>query len=237
MENISGILMDYLGTVDTNGEHWFEVMCNMYEKSNIKVDKEELRKAYIFAEQELEAADIIKPTNTFKDVMQLKINFQITYMVQHNMIEMLTPKRVDTLVDNCYTFARHMTQMQAPILERLSQHYPLILVSNFYGNIHSVLKDFGISKYFRGVIESAVEGVRKPDPALYRLGIERLHAPAKKVVVIGDSYVKDIAPAKKLGCQTIWLQGNGWDDVPDSHLTADHIIKSLDEVIELLGLC
>ena len=47
-----------------------------------------------------------------------------------------------------------------------------MLVSNFYGNIQTILKDFGLYAFFDDIIESSVVGVRKPDPAIYRLGVE-----------------------------------------------------------------
>ena len=54
------------------------------------------------------------------------------------------------------------------VLEHLKQAgYPMVLVSNFYGNINQVLKDAGIDGYFSRVIESAVVGVRKPNPAIH----------------------------------------------------------------------
>lgn len=65
-----------------------------------------------------------------------------------------------------------------------------MLVSNFYGNIQSVLKDFELDDFFSDVIESSVVGVRKPDPTIYRLGVEALKLPAENVLVVGDSFRK-----------------------------------------------
>lgn len=86
------------------------------------------------------------------------------------------------------------------------------MVSNFYGNINSVLNDFGIAAYFNAVVESAVVGVRKPNPAIYQLGVDALQLPAEACVVIGDSYSKDIVPAHEIGCKTIWLNVQGWEE-------------------------
>ena len=65
-----------------------------------------------------------------------------------------------------------------PVLKELSEKYPLVLVSNFYGNVETVLKDFGIDTYFKEIIESAVVGVSKPDPKIFSLGVEALGLPA-----------------------------------------------------------
>ena len=64
--------------------------------------------------------------------------------------------------------------------------------------------------FFTQIVESAVVGVRKPDPQIYALALKAVACAAEEVVVIGDSYEKDMVPAKSLGCHTIWLKGEGW---------------------------
>ena len=69
-------------------------------------------------------------------------------------------------------------------MEELSKKYKLVLVSNFYGNIQTILKDFGLLDFFDEIIESSVVGVRKPDPAIYRLGVDAMGFVAKNVLVV-----------------------------------------------------
>lgn len=136
---------------------------------------------------------------------------------------------VDTLSDTCYAFARQSIENARPLLDRLRARYPLVLVSNFYGNIETVLNDFRLDDYFGAIIESAVVGVRKPDPAIFRLGIEKLGLTAEETVVIGDSYDKDILPATSLGCQTIWLKNIGWTPYTGTE-TADAIVTDFRQI-------
>ena len=133
----------------------------------------------------------------------------------------------------CYNYALNSVTEAIPVIEKLYQYYPLILVSNFYGNINSVLKDFGLDSFFKTIVESAVVGVRKPDPEIFNLGVKALGLDAENVVVIGDSFSKDIAPASKLGCKTIWIKGLSWDNKEDD-IKHPAIISSLDEVIPML---
>ena len=90
----------------------------------------------------------------------------------------------------------------------------MVLVTNFYGNMPVVLKEFGLDTCFKTIIESSVVGIRKPDPALFALGVEALQLPAEEVVVIGDSYRKDIHPSSTLGCRTVWLKNICWEEEP-----------------------
>ena len=116
------------------------------------------------------------------------------------------------------------------ILDRLKERYNLVLVSNFYGNIETILTDFHLSHYFSAIIESAVVGVRKPDPAIYALGVEATGHKAEEVLVVGDSYGKDIVPAKTIGCQAVWLRGEGWQPETVDENLPDAIIAHLDEL-------
>ena len=117
------------------------------------------------------------------------------------------------------------------VLEHLKQKgYPMVLVSNFYGNINQVLKDAGIDGYFEDVIESAVVGVRKPNPAIFALGVFALDLPASQVLVVGDTYGKDIIPAHKLGCHTLWIKGLQWEEKKVDESIPDGIIKKLSEM-------
>ena len=108
-----------------------------------------------------------------------------------------------------------------------------MLVSNFYGNIETVLEDFGVRKYFKAIIESAVMGIRKPDPRIFEHGVKALGVLPDETLVIGDSYRKDIVPAESIGCQAIWIKGKGWTAEEDAVLHPN-IIRKLDEVLEIL---
>lgn len=124
-----------------------------------------------------------------------------------------------------------LLQENKQVLEHLKQKgYPMVLVSNFYGNINQVLKDAGIDGYFEDVIESAVVGVRKPNPAIFALGVCALDLPASQVLVVGDTYGKDIIPAHKLGCLTLWIKGLQWEEKKVDESIPDGIIKKLSEM-------
>ena len=106
-------------------------------------------------------------------------------------------------------------------------------MSNFYGNIETVLEDFGVRRFFDAIIESAVLGIRKPDPRIFEHGVKALGLLPEQTLVIGDSYRKDIVPAESLGCQAIWLKGKGWTEEEDAQLHPNTIHK-LNEVLGIL---
>jgi putative hydrolase of the HAD superfamily len=52
------------------------------------------------------------------------------------------------------------------------------------------------------VVESSVEGIRKPDPRIYHLACERLEVDAARSVYLDDLGI-NLKPARALGMQTI----------------------------------
>jgi putative hydrolase of the HAD superfamily len=164
-------------------------------------------------------------------MMRLKTDIQTEWLKEQGFLpaDCITPELKQRLAGFCYACARRSAEAARPVIEALSRTYPLELVSNFYGNIAAVLKDFGLDAFFPVIIESAVCGVHKPDPQIFRLGVEALHLSAGEVVVIGDSYDKDILPSASIGCKTIWLKNTGWEACTGDE-TADRVISGFEEL-------
>lgn len=207
---VKGVLIDYGGTIDTNGLHWGAVLWNSYQKHQINVDKAAFSQAYSFGERSLAINPIIEPEHSFYDTLYLKIEQQFKFLKDNGYH--VEDSLIASLATDCNHFAQTTVNNAKPVLKDLAKDYPLILVSNFYGNIHKVLSVFGIDHYFRHVIESAVVGIRKPNPQIYKLGVDFLGFAPEECVVIGDSFPKDIVPAKELGCKAIWINVQGWDE-------------------------
>jgi len=224
---VKGLLLDYGGTIDTNGVHWGEVIRQAYVESAIPVSHDRFREAYVHVERALGSQPLILPSHTFREVLDLKIKLQFEAL---GLTDSLPAGKI---ASDCYEKTVHIIRRARKVLDELKKYYPMILVSNFYGNLRTVLHEFGLSGYFREVIESAEVGLRKPNPELYQLGIEKLGFRPNETVIIGDSYKNDIQPANILGCPSIWLRGKGWDD-RDEALEHPCIIQDFSELTHLL---
>ena len=74
--------------------------------------------------------------------------------------------------------------------------------------------------------------VRKPDPRIFQLGVEALGMKADEVTVVGDSIDKDIIPAHRAGCNTVWIRGEQWTDDPVDESQANLAIDNLTELLD-----
>ena len=227
---IKGIIFDYGGTLDSRGVHWSEVLWQGYCQAGVPIDKETFRNAYVEGERALARERIILPQDNFHTLLMKKVKIEISYLPEMPGIE--TPNRwVDEIAAYCDDAARGCIEEARPLLEQLHERYPMMLVSNFYGNIDEVLRAYGIRHLFKGIIESAVVGVRKPNPTLFRLGVDALELKPDEVLVVGDSLRKDIEPAEQLGCHVLWLKGKGWTEEEDLQ-THPHTITSITQVMD-----
>lgn len=232
---IKGIIFDYGGTIDSRGEHWAWVIRDGWTAAGLDIDITTFRDAYVWAEREMARTRHVLPHHDFLDTLQIKMALEMAYLVRR---EKISPDDAETYAERiaqyCYGRALESVNLARPVIEALARKYPLVLVSNFYGNIEAVLADFGLSGYFQAVVESAVVGVRKPDPEIFRMGVRALGLEPGQVLVVGDSYRKDILPARAAGCRTLWLKGRGWTTDEDAVQDPD-IIKSLQEIEGLVN--
>lgn len=231
---IHSIILDYGGTLDTNGDHWSHIIREGWQKANVVANEPIFRESYVFGERELERSIKILPHFNFSDLLKIKIRLELQYLASKGLLppQDIEPKTIE-ISDYCYNAAKEQIQKCLPILEKLSKDYPIVLVSNFYGNLEAVLKDFGIFKFFRKVIDSSKVGIRKPDPDIFKLAIKELGDAPSDILVIGDSYENDIIPAQKLGCQALWLKGKSWNETREIDSSVE-TISSLEDVLDFL---
>lgn len=251
LNKYSGIIFDYGGTLDTCGDHWSEVIWDGYRHESVPVSKQAFREAYIYAERALAVNPVVMPDFHFADILRVKIRLQLAFLAGKDLLytgkdDAEKQKRLDTLLDftdgQAEVTAAKMAEYingitnklldeNRSVLEYIRQKgLPMVLVSNFYGNIGTVLRDAGMDTYFLKVVESAAVGVRKPNPAIFALGVCALNVPCSEVLVVGDSYSKDILPAKELGCHTIWIKGRQWDDAVCDESICDAVVTRLAEI-------
>lgn len=232
----------------------------------VSIHKQAFRDAYVYGERALAVNPIVTPDFHFEDILREKLILELNFLAGKELLETgkddaekqaklgndsdasseslllsLSDSEIHQIaVDMAhYINAKTLDLLHGnkQVLEHLKQAgYPMVLVSNFYGNINQVLKDAEIDGYFKEVIESAVVGVRKPNPAIFALGVCALDLPASQVLVVGDTYGKDIIPAHKLGCHTLWIKGLQWEEKQVDESIPDGIIRKLSEMEEFLKI-
>jgi putative hydrolase of the HAD superfamily len=260
-DNLKGIIFDYGGTLDTCGQHWGKKLWHAYERQHVPVSEQQFRDAYVYGERTLGRNPIIKPDYTFHRTLATKIRLEMEHLCTHgawDASEEEFKQKHQAVLEDVYAEVVATTAHSAEVLTQLSERFPMVLVSNFYGNIECVLQEFGLRKFFPRIVESAVVGIRKPDPRIFELGVEELRKGVQEVqgewhttplppregqgggsspltpnevLVVGDSFYKDILPAQKAGCRTAWFKGEGWTDETYDETIPDMVITDLSDLL------
>ena len=232
--NIKGYIFDYGGTLDTAGCHWGMKIWHAYEQLKVPVAERLYREAYVYAERRLACSHVVLPDFSFRQVLDAKLRLQLAYLSDKGSLR-VGGDRLSTLhqqlLQRLYEDVGQTVSSSRRVLLQLHERFPLVLVSNFYGNMTTVLHEFNLLPLFSAVIESAVVGVRKPDERIFKMGVQALRLEPGEVVVVGDSYDKDILPAHAIGCQTVWLRGEGWTNDTFDSTVPDRVIGRLEELL------
>jgi putative hydrolase of the HAD superfamily len=110
---------------------------------------------------------------------------------------------------------------------------PMGVVSNSDGTVQAELRRLGVCYASNGqqperqpetgvpvgvVVDSAVVGVAKPDPAIFGIALDALEVTRRDTVVhVGDSLRYDVAGARAAGLQPVHLDPYGLCPAPDGH--------------------
>lgn len=111
------------------------------------------------------------------------------------------------------------------------------VVSNSDGTVEQQLHQHGICQIGKGpgvpvvaVLDSAVVGVAKPDPAIFSVALHALDVEASRAIFVGDSFRFDVAGAANSGITGVHLDPHGFCALPDGHLH----VRNLTELRDLL---
>jgi putative hydrolase of the HAD superfamily len=121
---------------------------------------------------------------------------------------------------------------------------PMGVVSNSDGTVQAELRRLGVCYAPDGqqpapngvqvgvVVDSAVVGIAKPDPAIFGIALAAIGVPASGTVLyVGDSLRYDVAGALAAGLQPVHLDPHGFCPAPDGHphvRTLTELARSLD---------
>ncbi len=125
-------------------------------------------------------------------------------------------------LDTCLTLDPHCKETIA----QLTGRYRLAIFSNDVKEWSAYLqRKFGLDKFFQLAVISSEAKLRKPDPGIYKILLERLQTKAGDCLFIDDR-IPNLQPAAALGMETVWLAKG--DQNPEGEIR--HRIKTLSEL-------
>lgn len=83
------------------------------------------------------------------------------------------------------------------------------VVSNSEGKLAELLAHLGLDGWFEHVVDSAIEGVRKPDPEIFRRALARMGASPSETMYAGDIPHVDVEGARAAGITGVLIDTLG----------------------------
>ena len=93
-----------------------------------------------------------------------------------------------------------------PYLEKLrGEGYYLGVISNSIGTMEEQLNHVGLARHFDAVFDSAVVGVEKPHPEIFRLALHRAGVSPAESLFVGDTNATDMGGAQLAGLHGVLI--------------------------------
>ncbi|MCM4168492.1 Pyrimidine 5'-nucleotidase YjjG [Arenibacter antarcticus] len=109
----------------------------------------------------------------------------------------------DKYIEHLSTF-NHLFPNALDVLDYLRPNYKLHIITNGFQEIQDKkLRNANIDHFFDQIINSEMAGVKKPDPLIFQLALERAKTLPHKSIMIGDSVEADIIGAKAVGLHVL----------------------------------
>ncbi|WP_138420862.1 HAD family hydrolase [Aquibacillus sediminis] len=153
-----------------------------------------------------------------KVYQQLIDEFDITDLTWEELLQ----DYISQFQDSCVPFPNLIS-----MLETLSENNIVLgMITNGKGQFQmDNIKALGIEKYFKTILISEWEGMKKPEPQIFEKALHNLNVLTSESIFVGDHPEKDIQTSQNIGMKGIWKKDYQWDNVK-----ADFIVEDLKEI-------
>lgn len=104
------------------------------------------------------------------------------------------------------------------------------VVSNSDGRVEEALRAAGIDDRFDVILDSALVGVEKPDPAIFRAALAALDVGPEEALYVGDLYDVDVVGARAAGIEAVLLVADAAEPGPECR-RVDSLVALADDLL------
>ncbi|GAE37469.1 HAD family hydrolase [Halalkalibacter akibai] len=211
---IKAVLFDLDGTLLNRDESVRRFIENQYERLNNWVGHITKEK-YISRFIELDKRGYVWKDKVYKQLTQ---EFHISGITWEGLLQ----DYISEFKYNCVPFDNLIQMLE----ELKSSNFLLGMITNGYGQFQmDNIKALGIEEHFDVILVSEWEGIKKPDPKIFKRALEQLNVSPKQSVFVGDHPENDVKAAQNVGMRGIWIKDFQWDNVQ-----ADFTVSDLAEI-------
>jgi beta-phosphoglucomutase-like phosphatase (HAD superfamily) len=242
-EPIETLLFDFGGTLDADGAAWKQRFYAFYRAEGMEMTADAFESSFFAADDAL-VGNLAPATGLSATVHALASNLEAELAQRGIGADKAgSSNGLSNSARGLRVASRFLSEASAafgrnrPVLEALGERYRLGVVSNFYGNLEAVCHSAGLASLFAVLVDSHCVGVEKPDPAIFRMALESLHATPETTLFVGDSLRRDGEGARRAAMRFIWMVPQG-DHAAESRVAAgppvEHEVTGLRDLMKIL---
>ncbi|MEK4967633.1 HAD family hydrolase [Cytobacillus sp. FSL R7-0696] len=220
---IKAVIFDLDGTLLNRDESVKKFIDNQYERLNKWVghlSKEKYTTRFI----ELDSRGYVWKDKVYQ---QLVDEFGITRVNWEGLLQ----DYISEFKNSCVPFPNLLSMLE----DLRKSNLILGIITNGYGQFQmDNIKALGIEKYFKTILVSEWEGIKKPEPQIFKRALEQLNVSANESIFVGDHPENDVKAAQNVGMKGIWKKDSQWENVKADIIVDDFadlplIIKNLNK--------
>jgi len=221
---IKAVLLDFGGTLADGGLDWepyHETIRNYLISHGYEMEMQQMKKALRGTLSDLERYRATGKEMTFEEVYS---GFLMKLGISHD----------DTMLEWLHeNFKTHYKTSFYPcvesLLKGLSAKYKVAMVSNTMSDQPKLLlREAKMDKYFDLMVCSRDLRVRKPNPEIFRIVLDKLGVKPSEAVHVGDSVEADMIGTQRSGITGIWIK------TPDQPPWSGYAIGSICDLASFL---
>ncbi|MDQ0974549.1 putative hydrolase of the HAD superfamily [Neobacillus niacini] len=216
---IKAVLFDLDGTLLDRDESVKKFIDHQYDRLH-RIVGHIPRENYIKRFIELDQRGYVWKDKVYQRLVE---EFQITAMTWEELLQ----DYLSEFKNHCFPFPNLIST-----LDKLkSRDIRLGMITNGRGQFQlDNIKALGIEKYFDTILISEWEGIKKPDPEIFKRALNQLNVSAQQSIFVGDHPENDVKAAQNVGMKGVWKKDPQWESIE-----ADYIVDDLAELLLFLN--
>ncbi|MEG0383111.1 MAG: HAD family hydrolase [Solibacillus sp.] len=215
---IKAVIFDLDGTLLNRDESMKKFIDYQYERLNkwlAHIPKEKYISRFI----ELDNRGYVWKDKVYQ---QLTEELEITGITWDDLLQ----DYINQFQYHCVPFPNLVSMLE----ELRSNNFILGMITNGFGQFQmDNIRALGIESYFETILVSEWEGLKKPDPQIFKKALNQLHVTPSESIFVGDHPENDVKAAKNVGMKSIWKKDFQWDNVD-----ADFVVDDLAELFSII---
>ncbi len=199
MENdIKAIFFNFGGTLDSDGITYKDRFYPIYKAMGINVSQKVFDHFFYNSDESIltEKLDDLP----FRETLRLQVGRVLQGLnIDNKFIQY-------RIADRFWKNSLVKLEQNREILDRLKENYSLGIISNFFGNLPTIIREVGLDELFDVVIDSSRVGYFKPDPRIFHEALKPLKLSPHQAIFVGESLDRDMAGARGVGMPHVWLK-------------------------------